>query len=182
MKRFKQQLHSPHSPEDTWEVLKTPVWKPLSETVYPHLSVSYIELDVSTNLFRQDSRTIIRPARGKHRLHARELQLPGSVSMKIVELAGGKRRDVFTENEVVEGFIERRVEAGVGNTSILMVEGEFAMKGMAKFLATFSRIGGQPPERLIFESNQKILDLTPAILADHAYTQNQRQELVSNSA
>lgn len=182
MKKFKQRLHSPHPPEDTWEALRTPIWKPLSTAVYPHLSVSYIELDVSTNLFRQDSRTIIRPARGKHRRQARELQLPGSVSMKIIELANGKRVDVFTKNEIIEGVIERSVEPSVGNTSTLSVEGEFAMKGMARLLTTFSRMGGSPPERLIFESNQKIIDLMPQIIADHADTQTQRCDLVSNSA
>ncbi len=182
MKRFKQQLHSSYSPEDTWEALRTPICKPLSTTIYPHLSMAYIKLDASTNLLRPGSHTIIRPASSRHREQAHELQLPGSVSMRVTELADNKRVDVFADNKVLEGFIERRVEAGVGDTSILLVEGELAMKGMAKFLAAFSRMNGQSPERLIFESNQRILDLTPLILTDHADTQNRRQELVSNSA
>lgn len=182
MKRFSQQLHSHHSAEDTWEALRTPIWQPVRDIIYPRMSVSYICLDADTNLLQENSRTIIRPATRKLRSLARSMQLPESVSAKIDSLTDNERIDIFTDNQVVEGYLKREVRQGVGGTSLLVVEGEFSLKGVASLLLGASRIASTTPEQMILESNQRVVDLTPQILAAHADIQSQRHDLVSNSA
>jgi hypothetical protein len=177
---FEHRLTSPHAAEDTWEALRTPVWNPLDRQIYPFLSLSYIYLDPESNLLQKHSRTIARPLKQLPSYITPELQttLPGHISVKVEELSNQRRIDVF-KSEMAKGRIERRVEPTDDNRSILVVEGDVAIEDLLEPHLTIMNNSNKTPAYYFGrQANQKIVELTPAILSSATLSNRERQRRV----
>jgi hypothetical protein len=178
---FEHRLSSPHTAEDTWEVLRTPIWDHLGQQVYPYASLSYLSIDTHDSLLREGSMILVRPLRGLPPYITPSLRgsLPEHITMKIEELSDQKRVDVF-ESDVIQGKIERRVEPGENDTSILVVEGNVAVKGLDKLQLAFVNNSDKTPAYYLgLQANKKIIELTPRILDDaRPYSRKQKLSIL----
>lgn len=179
---FEHRLPSPHSAEDTWEVLRTPIWDHLGKQVYPYASLSYVFIDPDS-LLRKGSRVLARPLKQLPNYITPSLRdtLPERITVKVEELSDQKRVDVF-ESGPIKGEIERRVESNENDTSILVVEGNVAIEGLDKLqLAIMNNSDKTPAYYLGLQANKKIIELTPRILDEaRPYYRKQKRALLSN--
>lgn len=169
VKRFEYTLKSPYSPEDTWEVLRTPIWDPIDREIYPFsVYLSYVGLNLENALLRKGSRLIARPLRRFPSFIPIILKdsPPERIEARVERLSDEERVDVFEPHQMLQGEMKRRVEAGDNNSSIVIVEGDITIGGLHKFRSSVL----PDPERAAayffgFAANQKILKMTPEILA-----------------
>lgn len=169
MHDFRYELPSQHSPEELWKALNTPFNGEVGKEVYPHVSITYENLDQRDGQIQVGTRIIGTPDREKlNFIPMIEEMIPTEVSVKTVDISQDRKRlDIFEPHQIISGKMLRRAEADQGNMGLLVVEGSIAIHGLNKFWPS-SLLGDLDlvaATYLVRKPNEKIMELLPEILS-----------------
>jgi len=140
MKRFDFPFPSPHPPEAVWEALTTPLSQELNHAVNsPRVNLEYEGLSEEDEI-AEGTRLIYTPNSSAIDLITKGLLLfaprEGTGVVDTISPSSGTRIDLIERDQDAAGHMEYRVEEGKGETSVLIVRGEFIIiEGAAKVIA-----------------------------------------------
>ncbi len=140
MKKFDFPFPSPHPPEAVWEALATPLSPELNHAVNsPRVNLEYEGLSEAGKI-TEGTRLVYTPHLPAIDFISRQLVklfAPNQGTGIVDSIAHGvaTRTDLIESGQVAKGHMEYCVEEGEGETSVLIVRGEFVIEGMAEVIA-----------------------------------------------